>query len=83
MDDRISDDLPEHAFQVGNIATEDRPRLNHKSVADQNIEGWATEVTRIDLTLDERTFLHDMLTRELLCQIGIEVVSDPEMANPL
>lgn len=81
--ERINDDLPEHAFQVGNVVTEDRPRMNHKAAADQNVEGWSTEVTRIDLTLDERTFLQDMLTRELLHQVGIDVVSDPTMTNPL
>lgn len=83
LNERIRGDLPEHALQVGNTVTEDRPRMNHKAAADQNIEGWSSEVTRIDLTLDERTFLHDMLTRELLSQIGINVVSDPEMTNPL
>ena len=83
VDERTTDDLPEHAFQVGNVVTEDRPRLNHKAAANQNIEGWVTEVTRIGLTVDEKTFLHDMLTRELLGQIGVTVVSEPEMTNPL
>jgi predicted deacylase len=83
LDERTTGDLPEHAFQVGNVVTEDRPRLNHKAAANQNIEGWSTEVTRIGLTVDEKTFLHDMLTRELLRQIGINVVSDLEMTNPL
>lgn len=82
LDERISDDLPEHAFQVGNVVTEDRPRMNHKAAAEQGVEGWSVEVTRIDLMLDERTFLQDMLTRELLHQVGIDVVSDPDMTNP-
>lgn len=83
LEDRISDDLPEHAFRVGTVVTEDRPRLIHKAAANQNVEGWVTEVTRIDLTVEERTFLQDMLTRELLRQTGIDIVSDPEMRNPL
>lgn len=83
LNERINDDLPEHAFQVGMVVPEDRPRMNNKAAADQNIEGWSTEVTRIDLTLDERTFLQDMLTRELLYQVGIDVVSDPGITNPL
>jgi uncharacterized protein len=83
LEERVNDDLPEHAFQVGNVVTEDRPRMNNKAAADQGVEGWSTEVTRIDLTLDERTFLQDALTRELLDQIGIDVVSDPAMTNPL
>lgn len=83
LEDRINDDLPEHAFQVGPVVPEDRPRMNNKAAADRNIEGWSVEVTRIDLTLDERAFLQDVLTRELLHQIGIDVVSDLGMTNPL
>lgn len=83
LDERIETDLPEHPFQVGNTVTKDRPRLIHKAAADQNIAGWTTEVTRIDLSLDEREFLQDMLTRELLRQVGIDVGSEPELANPL
>lgn len=83
LEDRIDDDLPEHAFQVGPVVPEDRPRMNNKAAADRNIEGWSVEVTRIDLTLDERAFLQDVLTRELLHQIGIDVVSNLGMTNPL
>lgn len=79
---RVSDDLPEHAFQVGNTIPEDQPRLVDKAAADENVEGWITEVTRIDLEINEKTFLHDMLSRELLHQVGIEVISEPEMTNP-
>ncbi|MEM4780275.1 MAG: succinylglutamate desuccinylase/aspartoacylase family protein [Halalkalicoccus sp.] len=81
MNERAERDLPDHAFSVGDPVSKDRPLLIHKAAADRNIAGWLTEVTRIDLNLEEKTFLHDMMTRELLRQAGIDVTSAPANEN--
>lgn len=81
MNERAERDLPDHPFSVGGPISKDRPLLIHKAAADQNIAGWLTEVTRIDLNLEQKTFLHDMMTRELLRQSGIDVTSAPEIEN--
>lgn len=81
MNARAEQDLPEHTFNVGNSISKDRPLLIHKAAADLNIAGWLTEVTRIDLNLEEKTFLHDMMTRELLRQTGVDVTSGPANEN--
>lgn len=75
-------DLSEHRFQVGMTIPEDRAALIHKASADRNMDGWLTEVTRTGLDLREQTFLHDVIARNLLRQIGIEVTSGTAIRNP-
>ncbi len=74
--------LPHHDLRVGIIIPEDRPALTHKASADRNMDLWLTEVTRTGLDLREQTFLHDVMTRNLLRQIGIEVTSELAIQNP-
>lgn len=81
MNARAEQDLPDHVFSVADPVSKDRPLLIHKAAGDLNIAGWLTEVTRIDLNLEEKTFLHDMMTRELLRQTGIDVTSAPANEN--
>lgn len=81
MNARAEQDLPDHTFSVADPDSKDRPLLIHKAAGDLNIAGWLTEVTRIDLNLEEKTFLHDMMTRELLRQTGIDVTSTPANEN--
>lgn len=81
MNARAEQDLPDHAFSVAEPVSKDRPLLIHKAAGDLNVAGWLTEVTRIDLNLEEKTFLHDMMARELLRQIGIDVTSAPANEN--
>lgn len=75
-------DLPDHEFQVGITIPEDRPVLTHKASADRDIEGWLVEVTRTGLDLREITFLHDVIARDLLDQVGIGITSEPALSNP-
>lgn len=75
--------LRDHDFQVGPAISEQHPLLIHKAAADQNISGWLVEVTRTDLDIAEMAFLHDMVTRKLLDQIDIDVISEPIYSNPL
>lgn len=77
MSERVVTDLPDHGFRVGSTVAEKYPLLIHKAAGDENIAGWLTEVTRIGLSSDQRMFLHDMMTRELLRQSGIDVISAP------
>lgn len=80
---RSHSELSRHTFEVGDTISTDRPLLIHKAAGDQNIAGWLTEVTRTDLEMEERIFLHDMMTRKLLRQTGIDVISSPAITNPL
>lgn len=75
--------LQDHEFHIGPTISEAYPLLIHKAAADKNINGWLTEITRTDLHIDEMTFLQDMVTRELLAQIHIGVVSEPTYSSPL
>lgn len=75
--------LRNHDFHVGSAISEQHPLLIHKAAADQNISGWLVEVTRTDLDIAEMAFLHDMITRDLLGQIDIDVISEPVYSNPL
>ncbi len=68
---------------VGPAISEQHPLLIHKAAADLDIDGWLTEVTRTALTVDNMAFLQDMITRELLNQSGVGVVSEPAFSNPL
>lgn len=77
-----TDSLSNHAFRIGPTISEQYPLLIHKAAADQNVSGWLVEVTRTALDIEEMTFLHDMITRELLAQLGIVVVSEPVYSNP-
>lgn len=72
----------EYRFQVGITIPEDRAALIHKASADLDMNGWLTEVTRTGLDLREQTFLHDVILRNLLGQIGIEVTSGVAIRNP-
>lgn len=73
----------DYEFHVGPTISERYPLLIHKAAADLNVGGWLTEVTRSGLTVSERTFLHDVMTRELLEQVGIGVTSEPAISNSL
>lgn len=75
--------LRNHDFHVGSAISEQHPLLIHKAAADQHTSGWLVEVTRTDLEIDEMAFLHDMITRDLLSQIDIDVISEPIYSNPL